>query len=123
MSYFILSLLVSLFLLRSLRKRARHCPACLRLGRIRFYGRYHCQACGRDFLLDEAGRPAPTLWQAAVGPLLTWFIVLLAVLALGLWIERSFCHAWLVGVAFLPYLLAYCCAARTKQFPTDERAG
>jgi len=53
---------------RRFRSRAPHCPVCLRLGRSSYLGRNHCSACGADFLFDEARRPVPTLWRAAIGP-------------------------------------------------------
>ncbi len=119
MSYIILSILVAPFFLRSLRGRSRRCPACHRLGRVRYFGRYHCAACHKNFIIDEAGRAVPTLWQAALGPLVTWVVVFAAILGLGFWIEGSFRLAPWVGTAFLPYLLLYLSAARTKEFPAN----
>jgi uncharacterized protein (DUF983 family) len=122
MSYIILSFLVAPFLLRSLRGRARHCPACLRLSRVRYFGRYHCAACGRDFILDHAGRAVPTLWQAAFGPLVTWLVVFLSILGLDFWIQGSLRQAPWISLAFVPYLLFYLSAAFTKGFPANEHA-
>jgi len=72
-------------------------------------------------VLDDEGKPVQTLWNAAAGPLVTWFIVCLSILALGLWMRGSFHEVWAVGALILLYLVFYALAAHTKKFETDER--
>jgi hypothetical protein len=121
MNYLLFPFLVTPFFFAGVGGKALHCPACQRLGRVHFYGRHHCTACGSDFFFDLQGKPVPTLWQAALGPLVTWLVVCAAVMGLRFWMEGSFQHAWPAGAILIGFVLAYVHARRTKQFVTYEK--
>ena len=116
----IVCIFAGLVLLRSARGRVPHCPTCFRMGRVRYFGRYCCSACGSVFVLDDAGRPVPTLWEAVFGPLATWLIVFLSLFGLLFWSEGSLRLAPLVGIILISEMLFYVLALRTKRFVTRE---
>ena len=35
------------------------CPNCKRIGKFRFWGRFHCTNCGHDFIADHTGKIMP----------------------------------------------------------------
>ena len=97
-------------------KRAPRCPACLRLGRAEFYGRYHCPACGAAFLLTASGQPAKSFIEAAAQP---FFLLALVIISPFTWADLN--RDWLKlvifgGVGAVQLYVAW----RHKQFATTE---
>jgi len=98
------------------KKRAPRCPACLRLGKAQFYGRYHCPACGAAFLLSASGEPVKSFIEAAGQPFLLLTVV---VISFFTWadLERDWPKLAIFGAIGAVQLHA---AWRHKRFATTE---